>query len=272
MHSRTRVGKHARRVACVTALLAVSAACGSSKSTSTPTTGGTQTTVAGATTVGGETTTSAAAASTTAAPKPYNVTIAFPGDAPSLDPQKIQDVPARTFFANIFEPLVRFSDDGKSVVPVLAAAVPTKIDDTTWEIKLKTEPVFSSGKKFSSEDVVYTYERLLDPKFDTQQRDLISTITAVTAVDATTVRMTTKDPDPLFLARITYPLIVPKGQAEVAGFPDQGLDGTGPYKFVRHTPNVEIVIEKRTDYWGGDISQAPQQFAYKVVPDEAASL
>jgi len=250
MQSGPRIGRWARGIAALAVVAVLAAACGSDDDNK-----------------------SAASTDTTStSTKPYNVSVAFPGEIVSLDPQKIQDVPARTIFANIFEPLIRFTADGKKFEPVLASALPKKVDDTTWEVTLRTDPTFSSGKKLTADDVVYSYQRILDPSFDTQQRDLIETITSVEAVDAKTVRFKTKEPDPLFEARITYVLILPKGQADVAGFPEQGLDGTGPYKFLKHTPNVSVVIEKRTDYWNGDLKGSPQQFSYKVVPDEAARL
>src|SRR3954454_6211828 len=166
MHSGPRIGRWARGIAVLAVVAVLAAACGSDDDNN-----------------------SAASTDTTStSTKPYNVSVAFPGEITSLDPQKIQDVPARTIFANISEPLIRFTADGKTFEPVLASALPKKVDDTTWEVTLRTDPTFSSGKKLTADDVVYSYQRILDPSFDTQQRDLIETITSVEAVDAKTVR------------------------------------------------------------------------------------
>src|SRR5262249_14469636 len=102
--------------------------------------------------------------------------------------------------------------------------------------------------------------------------DLLKSIKTTTAVDDHTVRFTTDGPDPLLLSRLAYALIVPQGQGEVAGFPEKGLDGSGPYELDHHTAGVEVVIKKRANYWGGDLAGAPDRMTYKVIPDDAARL
>jgi peptide/nickel transport system substrate-binding protein len=253
-------------------LLAAAAACGSGGGSS----GGTSAGTAPAVTTAGSAPTSESATTsetpTTSAQSGYGVSIAFSGDVTTLDPQKVQDLPARTVYGNIFEPLVRRSSDGKTLEPLLAADLPQSVDDTTWEVKLKDNVTFASGKPLTAQDIVYTFTRLFDPKTDSQQADLLKTIKTTTAVDDHTVRFTTDGPDPLLPSRLAYALIIPDGQGEVAGFPESGLDGTGPYELDHHTAGVEVVIKKRSNYWGGDVSAAPDTMTYKVIPDDAARL
>ena len=46
--------------------------------------------------------------------------------------------------------------------------------------------------------------------------------------------------------------------------------GTGPYKFVSHTPGVELVCEAFEGYWRKP--PAIKRLVFKVVPDEATRL
>jgi peptide/nickel transport system substrate-binding protein len=265
-------GRLLRGVVCLGLLTAV-AACGSDNGGSGGTTAGTSPAVsAGETTASAGGATTAAPASSEAPAAAYNVTVALPLDVDTLDPQTTQSQPGRIVYGNIFEPLVRRSVDGKSIEPLLATDLPTSVDPTTWEIKLRDDVTFASGKQFTSADVIYTFKRIFDPATDSQQADLLKTITSTTAVDEHTVRFTTDGPDPLLPARLAYALIVPEGQAEVAGFPEQGLDGTGPYALDHHTAGVEVAVTKRTGYWGGDLPQAPDTFTYKAIQDPAAML
>ena len=138
-------------------------------------------------------------------------------------------------------------------------------------MKLREGVTFSSGKEFTADDVVYTFNRLFDPALESEQADLLSTIATTEAVDPMTVRFTTKEPDPILPSRLAYALIMPEGQGEVPGFPEEGLDGTGAYVFDGRTPEVEVKLKKRDDYWG-DSEGAPDEMVYKVIPDPATRL
>ena len=61
--------------------------------------------------------------------------------------------------------------------------------------------------------------------------------------------------------------MVPKRYTEKLG-PDAfqaHLVGLGPYRFVRYTPGVELVLEANTDYWRKTASV--KRLVFKGVPD-----
>src|SRR6478609_5274237 len=172
------------RIGCLALVAIIAAACGSdNKSGSTATTASAGA-AAGAATTAGATTTAGAAAN-------YSVSVAFPNDVASLDPQKIQDAPARTVYGNIFEPLMRRSVDGTKLEPLLAASAPSSTDATTWTVKPNPKVKFASGKALTVDDVVYTFNRVLDKATVWDQSELLKTIVSSTAAVVSTVQFKT---------------------------------------------------------------------------------
>jgi len=55
----------------------------------------------------------------------------------------------------------------------------------------------------------------------------------------------------------------------------QGLEGTGPYVITGYQPDVQVVLEKRDDYWGyalGWGTELPQKIILPYIPDAASRL
>ncbi|MGO3067161.1 MAG: ABC transporter substrate-binding protein, partial [Brevibacterium linens] len=67
---------------------------------------------------------------------------------------------ART--VNLYNALYGWDDDSQ-VVPLLAESIKANSDSTVWTCTLKEGIKFSDGKPITSEDVVFTFERINDP-------------------------------------------------------------------------------------------------------------
>src|SRR5207248_3496642 len=87
--------------------------------------------------------------------------------------------------------LVEWSHEGK-LEPALAESWTTSGDGKTWTFKLRRGVKFHNGRDFSSEDVKFTYERILDPKVGSGGRGYLSAIDHIDTPDAHTVRIVTK--------------------------------------------------------------------------------
>ena len=64
---------------------------------------------------------------------------------------------------HIFEGLVDLDPATREAYPALAADFPTQVDDTTYEIDLREGATFQNGDPVTVDDVIYSYERVLDP-------------------------------------------------------------------------------------------------------------
>lgn len=201
----------------------------------------------------------------------FEVTIAVGADLQSLDPHAWQDFPGRMIYGNIYESLLKRTADGQDLEPYLASAMPTQVDDLTWEFELREGVTFADGSTFDAADVVYSIERVTDPEFDSQQLSLFNTIAEVTSVDDHLVRITTEEPDPVLPARMALLLIMPEDGADAAGFPDEELVGTGPYRLAAREPDIRTVIEKRPDYWG-DNQAGPDRMVQRVIAESSTRV
>lgn len=181
-----------------------------------------------------------------------SVVIALQGEPTSMDTQYASDDGnARPITWNIYEPLVRLN--GQTLAPegVLATEW-TQIDDTTMELKLREGVVFHDGDTFDAEDVAFSVNRCLSEELNAQILSSIDTIDHAEAVDATTVRIITKNPDPILITRLAMLPIFSKSFVEGKEQNELTIvaNGTGPYEFVEWKAGDYATIKAFDGYWG----------------------
>jgi peptide/nickel transport system substrate-binding protein len=182
-------------------------------------------------------------------------------DAQTLDPMSANIGPTSNLAHQIYEPLVIRGYDGK-LVPTLATAWRNLPDDpTVWEVKLREGVKFHDGSAFTADDAVFSFERARMPTSD--YRGLLTSIESVTKVDAATIRIKTKAPNPLLFENLTNIFMMSKAWAEAnnAGQPQnirerqengatRNAMGTGPFQLVSREPDVRTVMRRFDGYWG----------------------
>ncbi|GAB3604554.1 ABC transporter substrate-binding protein [Microbacterium aureliae] len=160
---------------------------------------------------------------------------------------------AVTLAANwhIFEGLVDLDPVTREPYAALAAEMPTQIDDTTYEIDIREGATFHNGEPVTVDDVVYSFERVLDPEAGSLFTSFIDFIDTVEAVDEDTVRVTTDYPFSLINERLGVVKVVPQALVEEDA-EDFGANpvGTGPYSLVSAVPDDALVFERFDDYNG----------------------
>ena len=129
-------------------------------------------------------------------------------DATSLDPH---NVPAAANFrirGHIYSGLVAL-DSGMSVQPDLATSweIP---DPTTYVFHLREGVTFHNGEPLSTEDVKYTYERILEEGTGSFIRGGILNIEEINAIDGQTIEFKLENPEGGFLSRHWSIGVVPK--------------------------------------------------------------
>jgi peptide/nickel transport system substrate-binding protein len=125
-------------------------------------------------------------------------------------------------------------------------------DGLTYEFKLRPGLKFHNGDPCTTEDVQFSFMRYKG----SGAKELHAKVKNVEIVDARTVRFHLHAHWPDFM---TYygstatgaGLVVPKKYMEQVG--EDGFKkhpiGLGPYKFVSHTPGVELALEAYEGYW-----------------------
>ena len=179
------------------------------------------------------------------------ITIALGSEPTSLDPHLVDDGGERAINDNVYETLLARTPTGE-LEPGLAAALPTQVDDTTWEFTLREGVTFHDGTPFNADAVVASVTRMVNlvAAGGTDNDGFFATLTGAEKVDDTTVRITTDGPDGVLPARMYWLKIIAPSAQDVEDLSD-APNGTGPYKFVSRETGVSIVLEANADYWGG---------------------
>ena len=202
------------------------------------------------------------------------LTIALPADATTMDPGRSTQVLTVNYFVNLYDTLTRWDADLK-LQPGLATAWKT-VDDTTWEVTLRSSVKFHDGKPLTAEDVKAVYERNVTPG-KTVVTAGFATIEAVQVLSPLSLRIITKKPDPLMPVRMAqmggyiYPARFATDEAtkELARRPV----GSGAYRFVEWIKDDRLVMEVNRDWWGwGGKPPAVERVVWKPIPDDFARI
>ncbi|MEV0787275.1 ABC transporter substrate-binding protein [Streptomyces sp. NPDC050423] len=173
---------------------------------------------------------------------------------------------------HIFEGLVDLDPVTLVARPALATEMPKKINATTYRATLRKGATFHDGSAVTADDVVFSFERILDPKNASLMAQFVPFIDTVKAVDAGTVEFKLKYPFALFPSRIAVARIVPKKivAADPKAF-DAKPVGSGPYKFVSATREDKIVFEAYDKYNGAHPAKA-KKMIWRLMSDQSARV
>src|SRR5882724_773996 len=178
----------------------------------------------------------------------WHVTIAPSWFDPSTAPPQI--TPFGVLYA-IHDAMVR-PLPGFKMGNSLAESWRESADGLTYEFKLRRGLRFHNGDPVTTEDVKFSYERYRGAG----AKELQARVRQVDIVDPLTVRFVLKEPWPDFMTfygttATAAGIVVPKKYLTQVG--DEGFRrhpiGAGPYKYVSHTPGVEVVLDAYAGYW-----------------------
>ncbi|RPH76200.1 MAG: hypothetical protein EHM88_20140, partial [Candidatus Rokuibacteriota bacterium] len=200
--------------------------------------------------------------------KEDTIVYAVTGDIPNWDPPNSVLRESIIFGYQVFDHLAARDLKSGQVGPGLALSW-KPLDDTTWEVKLRTGVKFHDGTPFTARDVKATFDRVLDEKNKLTARGNHAKIKSVEVLDDHTVRFKTDGPYPLFVERLTAQVM----QSEKV-IRDKGHDwmqenpvGTGPYKLVKWNKKQDHLLVRNDDYWGN--KAAFKYLRIRIIPEQA---
>ena len=170
-------------------------------------------------------------------------------EAPSLDPIMEQALSRQRLDPLFYNRMVEWGFDGK-LEPALAESWTTSADGKTWTFKLRRGVKFHNGRELTSDDVKFTYERILDPKVGSGGRGYLSAIETIEVPDPLTVRIVTKQPSASLLAGMAggWSAIVSREAVEKGDLRRTAM-GTGPFILQEWMPQSHLKARKNPDYW-----------------------
>ncbi|MFD4369379.1 ABC transporter substrate-binding protein [Rhodococcus sp. NPDC058521] len=184
-----------------------------------------------------------------------------------LDPHKT-NLYADVARANaLYDKLVEYGDD-LAPVPRLATAWEPSPDATVWTVRLRPA-VFHDGRPVRAADVLYSYQRILDPQNALRPRASLEIIDIrrSRAVDDHTIEFVCARPcgelANVLAAFGAY--IIPEGATDFSH-----PIGSGPFTFTSFEPGRSFVATRFDDYWDG----APHVDELEILsaPDETARI
>ena len=149
----------------------------------------------------------------------------------------------------MYNNLVRMSYK-REVVADLAESWEGKENGKVWIFNLHQGAKFHIGREVTAEDVVATFQTILDPKNAAPYRGEIGPIDKVEAVDKYTVRFSLKNLFADFPALLTVPnarIIAREGLADYKVLAAKEF-GSGPFKLKEFVPGDHIDVERFADY------------------------
>lgn len=155
-------------------------------------------------------------------------------------------------FLLIYDPLVRY-DENFEPAGSLAESWTLSEDGLTWTFNLREGVAWHDGEPFTSEDVKFTYDLMLESGLGYMYSAYLTGISSIECPDEKTVVMKTDQPKANMLMNTTP--ILPKhiwGEIkaeELETYANEKPVGTGPFKFDSSSEGV-IKLVKNSDYFG----------------------
>lgn len=188
-----------------------------------------------------------------------------------LDPLSINIRRANNYalFDMIVEGLLGVDRQG-NLIPSLAESWEVSKDGTLYTFRLRRGVKFHNGSELTSEDVKWTFERMLDPKTRNPQRPVLSILKSVEPKSSYEVLFHLGRPFVPFLEKLTsnYAPILPKDT--LPGIASHPM-GTGPFVFVSAPTGQEVRLQRFKDYWQKGLPYL-DEVIFKPIPDETTRL
>jgi peptide/nickel transport system substrate-binding protein len=194
------------------------------------------------------------------------------GDPTRLNPLLATDSASNTVNGYVFNGLVKYDRDLK-LVGDLAASWTVRRGGLEIVFKLRPNVRWHDGAPFTAADVVFTHERLTDPKVLTPFGADFALVRSVEAVDPLTVRVTYKEPFAPALESWGIG-IVPRHVFAGGDFNAHPANrkpiGTGPYRFVELKTDEKAVLRANPDYFEG--RPRLDRVIVRVIPDSSVQF
>jgi peptide/nickel transport system substrate-binding protein len=186
-----------------------------------------------------------------------------------FDPRTATDVPSFERINVIMEPLVVF-DRNLGLQPRLATDWEIAEDGLTLTFFLREGVTFHHGREFTSEDVRYTFDWVLDADNGAPNRSLYTAIESIDTPDDLTVIFNLNDVNSFLINNVARQPIVPADLGDDAASFNQQPSGTGPYQFESQVRDDRLVLRRFDDYWGG--AGELEFLEFRVIPENATRL
>jgi peptide/nickel transport system substrate-binding protein len=196
------------------------------------------------------------------------------GNISGLIPNIVSDAASGEVGGLIYNGLVT-RDQDLNHVGDLAESWSVSPDCREITFKLRPNVTWHDGRPFTADDVLFTYETMINPKTPTAYREGFKMVESVQTPDASTVTVRYKEPYAKALDVWSF-YMLPKhllesyaknGKLREAPQNWSAPVGTGPYRFSELKSGEKIVLLANPDYWEG--RPYLSRVVYRIIPSQA---
>lgn len=182
----------------------------------------------------------------------------------TLDPHKSFGDRSNTLLAQMYDGLVRFTNEGK-LEPALAVSW-KRVNPLATEFTLREGVAFHDGAPFDAAAVKFSLDRML-AALDCPVTPLLAPIERVEVLGPHRLVIRTARPDGLLLYRLAaFTRVVPPKAARDPGFARRPV-GTGPFRFVRWVERDRIELEANPAYWEAGYPRV-ERLTFRFMPQD----
>jgi len=164
----------------------------------------------------------------------------------TLDPHNWVSLVDGARVYSLFNPLVDFDLDAHPVLSLAEELTPSK-DAMRWTIRVQSDIEFHNGKTLSADDVLYSFQRIVNPKRPALGASSLVALDIANArkIDKLTIEIPCLTPfSPLKDILCAYHFFVVP-----VGFDLNKPVGTGPFKFKSFVAGRQSTFVKNKNYW-----------------------
>lgn len=177
------------------------------------------------------------------------------GNDGSWDPTQTASAFCMAANNHVYEGLLDTDPITREPYPALATALPADPNATTWSFGLREGATFHDGKPVTADDVVFVFDRILDPGTQTLAKGFFASwLKEVRGTGERQVELVLKFPFPDGLSRLTLAKVMPRHVFSRPGGWDDAIKGlavgSGPYRQTAHHPKANTTFAAFEAYNG----------------------
>ncbi|PNS00363.1 ABC transporter substrate-binding protein [Petrotoga mexicana DSM 14811] len=189
-----------------------------------------------------------------------------------FDPNLVTAFASFRILENVYDGLLKY-DENMNLVPNIAEKYEVP-DPNTIIFTIRDNVYFHNGEKLTIEDVLYTFERIMDEEVGSPAAAYYSEVESIEVLDSKRIQFKLKVPMAntlLINFASTNSAIVSKEFVETGNNLQLKTNGTGPFFMSEYVPGDHITLEKNSNYF---IPNQPylDKIIFRIMPEEISRV